>query len=504
MEAKEILRKENLTCVLCKGKKIYKSKEAGIKPLLSFITKGIDFEGFSAADKVIGKAAALLFVHAKIKEVYGETMSNAAVMVFKKYEIKYSYGTRVSSIINKKGDGICPMETAVKNISDPKIAFDVLSAKAAKKLGFGLMRMPVLNTDDPTSFDFETCNKMVDEFIANGFSHFDTAYIYHGGKSENMVKECITKRYPRSSFRLATKLPMWEVKTPADQERIFNEQLDNCGVEYFDYYLLHSLNYDRYYNTVKKCKSFDFGFKKKAAGKIKKLGFSFHDEPQLLDEILTAHPNIDFVLLQINYLDWDNPSIQSRKCYEVARKHNIPIMIMEPVKGGQLATVPEDAEKLMKEVNPDMSVPSWAIRYAASLEGVFMVLSGMSTIAQLEDNMSFMKEFKPLSGQELETINKVKEIIKKDTVIGCTSCGYCVKGCPENIAIPNYFALYNEMKRSKGSAFIPEVYYANISVTRGRASKCVKCGLCESICPQKLEIIKHLADVAALFETGGD
>ena len=238
-----------------------------------------------------------------------------------------------------------------------------------KKLGFGCMRLPLLNKDDQTSFDTETINKMVDTFLERGFTYFDTAYPYHSYMGEEAVREALVKRHNRDEYTLATKLPMRDLKSADDQEPIFNEQLEKCGVDYFDYYLLHNIGVMAY----KKASEFDsFGFvlNKKKEGKIKKVGMSLHDTPELLDEILTAHLELDFVQLQINYIDWDNPGIQSRRCHEVARKHNKPIMVMEPIKGGTLAFVPEAAEKLMNAYNPDASIPSWAIRFAASQEGV--------------------------------------------------------------------------------------------------------------------------------------
>lgn len=366
--------------------------------------------------------------------------------------------------------------------------------------GFGFMRLPLLNSDDQTCVDFDTLNTLVDTFLERGFTYFDTAYPYHGYTSEDAIRESLVKRHGREKFKLATKLPMRDFEDSDDMERIFNEQLQKCGVQYFDYYLLHNMGVSAY-EKASEFDSFGFCMRKKQEGRIRQFGMSFHDTPELLDEILTSHPELDFVQLQLNYIDWDNPGIQSGRCHAVAIKHNKPIIVMEPCKGGNLAEVPEKAERLMKEYDSRASAASWAIRFAASQKGVFMVLSGMNTMEQLLDNSSYMADFKPLNEQEYEIIEKVKSIISENTAIPCTVCRYCEKVCPRNIAIPDYFALYNSAKRAiTGNISSQFVYYINLTSSHGKAADCIGCKQCENACPQHLKITEHLKDVSANFD----
>lgn len=367
-----------------------------------------------------------------------------------------------------------------------------------KKLGFGTMRMPLHNPEDPTDVDLEQVCQMVDAFLEQGFTYFDTAYMYHKYESERVVKKALVDRYPRDHFLLADKLPLSHLKQKEDMERFFGEQLEKCGVEYFDYYLLHNVS-RAYYEVAERLDAFGFVMEKKKEGKIRKLGFSFHADAELLEHILKTHPEVEFVQLQLNYIDWDSLSIQSRACYEVCRRYGKEVVVMEPVKGGILASVPEAADELMRRHAPDLSPASWAIRFAASLDGVITVLSGMSNMEQLLDNTSYMKEFRPLDEEEKKIVEQVTAIINASIAVACTGCQYCVEGCPKSIPIPRYFAMYNQFQlfadksNSRG-------YYANYKGTHGLAKDCISCRKCETICPQHLKISELMKDVSAVFD----
>ena len=366
----------------------------------------------------------------------------------------------------------------------------------AKKLGFGLMRLPRLDPADEGSIDLEQTKQMVDTFLQRGFTYFDTAWMYCAFKSENAVKDVLTSRHPRESYTLATKLHAAYIHSLDDRDAIFNTQREKTGVDYFDYYLLHDMGAERY-EIYKKYDCFSWIAEKKRQGLIKHMGFSFHDTAEVLDQILTEHPEMEFVQLQINYLDWDSEGVQSRKCYEVATKHGKPVIVMEPVKGGTLAKLPAAAEALLRQADPDASIPSWAVRFAAGLPNVKMVLSGMSSTGQLLDNTGFMQNFVPLTQQEQAVIAQVVDTINASIAIPCTGCAYCTEGCPMHIAIPKYFSLYNaDLQELKDKDFTSQgAYYDNLTLKFGKASDCIACGQCESVCPQHLPIRKALAQL---------
>lgn len=362
-----------------------------------------------------------------------------------------------------------------------------------KKLGFGLMRLPLADPKDHSNIDVEKVKEMVDAYMAKGFTHFDTAYVYHGGKSEVAFREAVVKRYPRESFTVTDKLPLFNRPDRAGMEKIFAEMLERCGVEYFDYVWLHAMNKDLY-KHAQEVDAFGYLSELKAEGKIKNIGFSFHDNPETLDLMLTEHPEVDAIQLQINYVDWEGNWVQAKRCYEISCKHNVPVIVMEPIKGGSLAQLPKKAEKLFKDHDPDASSASWAIRYAASFDNVINVLSGMSNMDHVNDNISYMENFTPLTEEEYKVIDEVSKIVK--FAIPCTACRYCTDGCPMNIDIPEIFKVYNDFKKGGKERWEGvKRYKEELTVNGGRASDCIGCGQCTEHCPQNLDIPKLLSEV---------
>lgn len=361
-----------------------------------------------------------------------------------------------------------------------------------KRLAFGCMRLPV--KDNKVDYD-EFC-KMIDCFIENGFNYFDTARPYHGGESEIAVGKCLSARYPREKFVLADKLSANCFKEEAEIEPLINDQLAKCGVEYFDFYLMHALSKARF-DFLNSVHAFEICGRLKKEGKIRHLGISFHDSAENLEYILKTRPEIEFVQLQINYVDMDDCEIQSQKCYDVCVKYNKPVMVMEPVKGGRLAVLTEPARKIIDQLKGG-SPASYAIRYVASLPQVEIVLSGMSNLQQVQDNVSYMKNFVPLNETEQQAIQQVTSVIKSTPLLGCTGCKYCVEGCPKQINIPEYFYCLDTQRVFGGTQ--PKAQYLRLIAKYGKASDCIKCGKCEKICPQKLHIRDLLVDVTNEFE----
>ena len=373
-----------------------------------------------------------------------------------------------------------------------------MSILTEKKLGFGAMRLPLTDSENPKSIDLAKFRQMADLFMERGFCYFDTAYPYHDGYSEEAVRQCVVERYPRESFLLADKMPIFQVKTPEDYERFFTEQLRRCGVEYFDVYLLHNLGRDRYPDT-ERFGGFDFLKRLKEQGRARNIGFSFHDDAETLNRILTEHPEVDVVQLQINYLDWNGAVAQSGRCYETAARHGKDVVVMEPVKGGQLARLPDVAMKLFEDFyGAEAPTPaSLAIRYAASLEQVKVVLSGMSTPEQVADNTAYMRHLTPLTEGERALTEQIAQELRRSIAVPCTGCRYCMEVCPQNIAIPDYFGLLN-LHAVTGKK--TNMYYERYSMNHGKASECLKCGLCETNCPQHIAIRETLEKFAALYE----
>ncbi len=355
--------------------------------------------------------------------------------------------------------------------------------RVKKNFGFGCMRLPRKGP----FLNYKETKKLFDTFIENGFNYFDTAHGYMEFRSEKAVRKCLTSRYPRDSYVLANKLSDGFFHSESGIRPFFEKQLKLCGVEYFDFYLMHAQNASNF-EKYKRCRAYETAFQLKKEGKIRHVGLSFHDKAEVLDRILTEYEEIEFVQIQFNYLDYNSPSVEGKKCYDVCRKHNKPIIVMEPVKGGSLVKLPPKAKKILDDLGGG-STASYAIRFSASFEGVFMVLSGMGSMEMVQDNISFMKDFKPFTQQEFEAVKEVSNILSKQSLIPCTACKYCVDGCPKNIPIPEIFAYENGKKE----------YTANTIETNVKlveyAKKCIACGKCESACPQHIEIRKLLKEL---------
>ena len=363
-----------------------------------------------------------------------------------------------------------------------------------KKLGFGCMRLPMLQNGE---VDKEQFTRMVDLFMERGFNYFDTAHGYLGGKSETALRDCLTSRYPRDSYVLTNKLTNFFFKKQEDIRPFFQQQLEWCGVDYFDFYLMHAQGAE-HFEYFKKCRAYETALELMAEGKFKHFGISFHDKAEVLEQILQEYPQIEVVQLQVNYMDWEDHAVESRKCCEVCQKYGKPIIVMEPVKGGNLANLPDDAKAVLDALNGGTPA-SYAVRFAAGVDGVMTVLSGMSDMTQLEDNTSYMVDFQPLNQEEQEAIGKVRDIFLSKNLIACTACRYCTSGCPKQILIPDLFACMNAKKIFNN--WNTDYYYSQVyTVHNGKASDCIRCGKCEHACPQHLPIRDLLVDVAKEFE----
>ncbi len=374
-----------------------------------------------------------------------------------------------------------------------------------KRLAYGCLRLPIIDNGeampgfrDDSMVDEEYWKTIVDRGMANGYNYFDTSWFYHGGNSERAIGHCVADRYPRDSFILSTKMPIKYIKNSSEFETIFNDQLRKCHVDYFDFYLIHALGHETYDKWTKEG-LFTFLMKKREEGKFREFGISLHDKPEFLEKVLTEHPEIDFVMLQINYLDWESPAIRSKELYEIAVAHGKPIIVMEPCKGGTLGNPPKEAADLMKAYAPEASFASWAYRWVASLPGVRVVSAGMPKMEFLEDNMKTFDNLQPLNDEENAIIKKVVEIINRTTAIPCTNCKYCEAACPLQIPAGDYFMLYNDYYRTTESTDYNNVVtqaltYGNLIEYRTPASDCINCGQCEKVCPQHLEIATLLKE----------
>lgn len=365
--------------------------------------------------------------------------------------------------------------------------------------GFGLMRLPLTDPDDKTKIDYDQLSHMVDAFLDAGFTYFDTAYPYHGGWSERAVKECLVKRHDRESFLLADKLPAWSLKQPGDVERIFAEQLERTSAGFFDFYLLHSVE-EKWYPVYTEYGCWEWAQRMKEEGLIRHFGFSYHDTADLLDEILTAHPEVEFVQLQLNYLDWENPVVQSGACYEVCRRHGVAVNVMEPVKGGTLAELPAEQHELLQALRRGASDASWAIRFALDRPGMMVVLSGMSDEAQMADNLGTVAHLEPLASAERDALARVVEGMTSKATVGCTACRYCVDGCPMQISIPDLFRAMNSATMYGMNERAKSVYKVATAGEHGSASDCIGCGACAESCPQHLSIPELMQQVAEAFD----
>ena len=508
-KAKQLLLTGQYTCVLVKDSDVLTSTHRGVRPLVDWLHSDLSVRGYSAADKVVGRATAFLYVLLGVSELYAAVVSQPALDVLELHGISVEYGKCVDNIINRSGDGICPFENAVMNITDPDHAHTAIIQKMRsmnligeamnhnfpeikKNFGFGCMRLPMKDGE----VDYEQTKEMFDTFIKAGFNYFDTAHGYIDGKSEIAVRECLTSRYPREAYVLTDKLSNHHFNSQEEIRPLVDAQLEACGVDYFDFYLMHSQN-KRIFERYKQLRAYETALELRREGKIKHLGISFHDTAEVLDQILTEYPEIEIVQIQLNYIDYENPSVQSRMCLEVCNKHSKPVIIMEPVKGGYLVNLPDRAQAVFDALGGGSNA-EYAIRFAAGQKGVVMVLSGMGNMDMVRDNIGYMKDFKPLDERESAAVEEVRRVLYDIGGVPCTACRYCTEQCPQGIPIPEIFSCLNSKRifNDWGAKF----YYEQHTEKSAKASDCIKCGICESVCPQHLSVRDLLSEAVEVFE----
>ena len=369
------------------------------------------------------------------------------------------------------------------------------------KFGFGCMRLPLTDENNPSSVDQELFNQMVDRYMEKGFNYFDTSYAYHGGTSETAIRKAVVERYPRKSFQICDKMPTWALTSEEDNDKFVNEMLERLAIDYFDVFFIHNINVP-WLKLAEKCNTFEYIKKMKENGVARKIGFSFHDDSKLLKKVLDKYGDfLDIAQLELNYLDWDDPSIEARKCYELCVEHGLDVYVMEPLKGGVIVNLPDEIKNDFEEFNPDKSIASFAIRFCASLDNVKMVLSGMSKMSDLDDNIDTYENFEPLTDNESEFLENMALKLREKVAVPCSECGYCIDACPEMIPIPEYFNIYNTSKNQPQSN-IYRLYYDKLGDEKVPASECTYCGTCIEHCTQKIDIPEELEKLCEHFEEG--
>ena len=369
------------------------------------------------------------------------------------------------------------------------------------KFGFGCMRLPLTDENDPASINQELFNEMVDIYMEKGFNYFDTSYAYHNGTSEIAIKKAVVERYPRESFKICDKMPTWALTSKDDNEKFVNEMLERLGIDYFDVFFIHNINVP-WLELAEKSNTFEYVKKMKEEGTAKKIGISFHDNAKLLEKVLKKYSDIlDIVQLELNYLDWEDPSIEAHKCYDLCVKYGLDVYVMEPLKGGVIVNPSQEIKDEFKNYNSEKSIASFALRFCASLDNVKMVLSGMNKMEDLMDNCDTYENFKVITDDEKEFLSKMANKLYETLAVPCSECGYCIKECPSLIPIPKYFNIYNASKNQPESN-IYRLYYDKLADEEVPADDCTYCGTCLDYCTQKIDIPEELENVCKHFENG--